>query len=223
MAKFNPILGPLRGVIGASVFSHNKGGDYVRLRQAPTNPQSVRQMQVRNVLSTLAVAWSELTDNQRTLWTEFAVERPRTDSLGNSYTLTGLQMFCAMNCVVVDAGGTAIDEPPAIGVQNPSGPGSAMTVTYTDADTIEVTPVVYPPTGGRLVVWWNGQVGPGQNPDSRQAKIVGYSAVSPIAPVSMDLPYSIQDGETCKFWIGIIDSYGQKSELLSIRSTYTAP
>ncbi|MBA7658243.1 hypothetical protein ES703_66192 [subsurface metagenome] len=40
MAIIQPILGSLRGSIGDNTFSHNRGGDYVRRRVSPTNPNS---------------------------------------------------------------------------------------------------------------------------------------------------------------------------------------
>jgi len=222
MAKFSPLLGPLRGVIGALVFTHNKGGDIVKLRQAPTNPQSARQQQVRQTLASLAAAWSELTDSDRSLWAAYAEDRPRTDPLGNSYTMTGLQAFCSLNCVLVDAGGTQIDVPPTLGIQSPGGPPGTPGVSFTDEDTISVIISPAPPTGGRAVVWWNGVVGDGQDPSFVQAKLVGYSAVDPSGATAFELPYAVQDGATCKFYLGHIDAYGQRSQVQQVRTTYTA-
>ena len=221
-ALFSPILGPLRGSIGSTVFSHNKGGDYARLRQAPTNPQSARQMAVRNILATLSVGWSELTDAQRANWKAYADDRPRTNPLGGSYTMTGLQAYCALNSVMVDSGGVAGDSPPLIGVQNPGGSGGGTTLVFTTASTITITPASAPPTGGRVVCWWNGPVGSGQDPDLKQAVLVAYSDVDPAGAVVLTLPFAVQDGETAKFWVGNIDAYGQKSELIEFRALYTA-
>jgi len=221
MAKIQYIVGIMRGSLAGVTYSHNKGGDYARKRQAPTNPGSSRQSAVRQILAALAGDWSELTDGQRALWAAYAEDRPRTDPLGGTYTMTGLQAFCSLNCVIIDSGGTQIDVPPNLGIQNPSGPGDPVGVSFTDEDTISVIFTPTPPSGGRGVVWWNGEIGAGQDPDSRQARVVGYTEEDPSGPTTMDLPYAVQDGATCKFWVGHIDAYGQRSQLIPVTVLYT--
>lgn len=113
MAKFRPILGSLRGSIADNVFSHNTFGDYIRRRTSPVNPNTPDQAAVRLIFGSNSVDFSNLlTPIQQQEWADFAVLHPRTDSLGNPYTLSGITMFNAINQVLQFYGIAAITTPP---------------------------------------------------------------------------------------------------------------
>ena len=109
-----PILGNLRGSIGANTFSHNRGGDYVRRRVAPTNRNTTRQQTMRALLASLASRWSTvLTAEQRNQWNTWAGLQAKEGPLGNSINLTGINGFIWCNTHILDAGDARIDTPPA--------------------------------------------------------------------------------------------------------------
>jgi hypothetical protein len=94
MAKFKPILGDLRGSIGDNTFSHNTWGDYVRRRVSPVNPQTSYQSKVRGWIASVARYYTEtLTETQRVRWRNWGALILRSDTLGNSYPLTGPAAF----------------------------------------------------------------------------------------------------------------------------------
>lgn len=102
------------GSIGATVYSHNRFGQYMRARSVPVNPQSSRQVAARNRLQSLAGNWSEtLTDSQREAWRSYAQTVSWLNPLGDVVTLTGINMYCRGNTAVLQAGGTRIDDGPA--------------------------------------------------------------------------------------------------------------
>jgi len=114
MAIIVPILGNLRGSVGANTFSHNRGGDYVRRRVSPTNPNSTRQQTMRTILAGLAAAWSQiLTANQRAAWNVWAANQAKEGPLGNSINLTGINGFIWCNSHILDASDARRDDPPA--------------------------------------------------------------------------------------------------------------
>lgn len=54
------------------------------------------QTEVRTNLGASSSAWRELTDAQRAAWTAFGENYAKTDSLGESYSLTGQQAFVSV-------------------------------------------------------------------------------------------------------------------------------
>lgn len=67
------LLTEASGGIAGLVFSHNKGGMYVRARTIPTNPASTRQAAVRSLMNQAANRWiDKLTVQQRADWAAYA-------------------------------------------------------------------------------------------------------------------------------------------------------
>jgi hypothetical protein len=86
------------GKQGGIVWSHNAGGPYVRNRSIPTNPNTDRQVAVRNAVRTLAIAWDQtLTQVQRDAWDLYGANVSWTNRLGQTITLTGLNHYIRSN------------------------------------------------------------------------------------------------------------------------------
>jgi hypothetical protein len=82
------------GSLGGTVFSHNRGGRYVRNRSTPTNPNSTGQQNVRANLSQAVAAWkNSLTATNRSSWDTYAANTPVLNKLGDLVNLTGQQMW----------------------------------------------------------------------------------------------------------------------------------
>ena len=102
----------LSGSVGGTVASHNKGGQYFRVRAIPTNPSTVVQQLVRNILGTLSSGWGALTTANRTAWEEFSKQNPVINALGNSILLSGQNQYIRLNSRVVRDGGASVATPP---------------------------------------------------------------------------------------------------------------
>lgn len=103
------------GKQGGVVFSHNRGGPYVRSRAVPVNPMSSRQIAVRNNLQNLAIHWNNtLTQAQRDGWGVYAQNLSWQNRLGEAIVLTGANMYLRSNAAVLQAGLTRIDDAPTI-------------------------------------------------------------------------------------------------------------
>jgi hypothetical protein len=63
--KFGAIVVDGRGKLGGHVFAKNRGGNYMRTKVTPVNPQTARQTAVRSLFGAIASAWSSLTQTQR--------------------------------------------------------------------------------------------------------------------------------------------------------------
>lgn len=98
MAKFNAILGDIRGSIAGDTFSRNTFGAYVRQKVTPVNPATNRQELVRAALASTSGRWgATLTPAQRAAWVAYAAGTPSLDVFGNQVYPTGLQRYVGTN------------------------------------------------------------------------------------------------------------------------------
>ncbi len=205
MAIFVPILGNLRGSIGGNTFSHNRGGDYTRRRVAPTNKNSTRQQTMRALLSSLASQWSSLlTPEQRILWSNWAGLQTKEGPLGNSINLTGINGFVWCNTHVLDAGDAILDNPPVDVAPNALLTMSADVSALTTADiTFADTPL-----GATLrgVLFMSLPQSGEAEPNFKQARIVGYSALAQTTPWAATLPFPVLVGQKVIFWAAVYDN-----------------
>jgi hypothetical protein len=96
----------------------------------PTNPMSPSQTTVRARFATNSQAWRALTAAQRAAWTSLGANMNRTDSLGQTYTLTGQQAFVSVNTNLLTIGQAAVSAAPAF---SPPAPIASITITATAA------------------------------------------------------------------------------------------
>lgn len=110
--KFGAFLTDMRGKVGGTIFSRNKGGAYTKNKVTPLNPQTHGQQVQRQRLSAFAQAWRELTDAQRTGWNEGAGDFPLVNVFGDTYTLAGNMLYNQLNLNLAKIGAPAISEIP---------------------------------------------------------------------------------------------------------------
>lgn len=203
-AIIQPILGTLRGSIGDNTFSHNRGGDYVRRRVSPTNPNSTRQQTMRTLLATLAGLWSTtLTPAQREAWNTWAGNQAKEGPLGNSINWTGINGYISNNTHLLDAGDSRIDDPPV--VVAPTGLLTAS-VDISAAAVGDVTFTGTPAAANHRLVMFMGLPQSGAaEPNFKQTRIVGYSAAAQASPWASSLPFTVQVGQKVVFFVAIMD------------------
>ena len=103
------------GSVGGSVWSHNRYGAYIRARSIPVNPNTDRQVAVRNIVRSLSIAWQlTLTQAQRDAWNVYAANVAWLDPLGQSVYLTGLNHYIRSNTPRLQAIAPRIDDAPVI-------------------------------------------------------------------------------------------------------------
>jgi hypothetical protein len=112
--KFGGIAQDARGKIDGIVYSRNQYGSYVRVKVSPVQPNSARQTLIRERTTTLSKRFSTvISEAQRAAWSGFATANPVPDVFGNPQALSGITSYVRLNQVVLNAGGTIIDTPPA--------------------------------------------------------------------------------------------------------------
>ena len=103
------------GSIGGTVWSRNRFGAYIRNRSVPVNPNTDRQVAVRNIVRALTIAWQNtLTSAQRAAWNVYASNVVWLNRLGQSVNLTGLNHFIRSNTPRAQNAATQVDDGPVI-------------------------------------------------------------------------------------------------------------
>ena len=86
------------GSVGDVVASHNRGGQYLRERVDPVQPDTTAQLDARSAMSQASQNWrNALDDDERSGWRLYAANSPRVNALGAAIVLTGHQQFCRSN------------------------------------------------------------------------------------------------------------------------------
>ena len=151
---------PQSGSIGGTTHSHNRAGQYTRNRRSPVQPIGTgRRATVRAVFSAASAAWSGLSAADRAAWDGFADTHPITDSLGQSITLTGHQMYVRVYSSCLNVGLPAPTTPPVI-LTLPS--VSSLVPVFDISSGISITGHVG--TGGQKIAWaFSSQMSPGRS------------------------------------------------------------
>lgn len=206
------------GSIAGSVFSHNRGGMYIRNRSIPTNPSSAFQQVVRNAMGQLSARWgSVLTQVQRDAWTTYANNVPLVDTLGDSRAVTGQNQYNRSNVPRLQAGIAGFMDaapgnfnlgsftPPSV-TFNATTDVAAVTFTNTDAWASAV--------GGYMLWWFSNPQSPSiqffKGPFRYAGKISG-AASPPASPQNITLPFPIVVGQKVFGYCRVIQVDGRVS------------
>lgn len=105
----------ISGSIGGTTHSRNRFGHYIRNRTPPVNPNTDRQVAVRNAVRSLTIAWENtLTQAQRDAWNVYGNNVVWKNRLGQDVHLTGLNHYVRSNTELVTIGDPSVDVAPII-------------------------------------------------------------------------------------------------------------
>lgn len=150
--------GSIGGITGAS----NRGGNYFRARVAPVQPRTVPQQNVRALLSSISASWKGLSTTDIAGWNALAATITLKDSLGNSYTPSGAQLFNSCNINLVNIGSAQITTPPPGTPAFPDLKGITASAAV-GAGTMAVVPGIgSAPTGYKFAVRMTAQISAGK-------------------------------------------------------------
>lgn len=181
-----PRSGSYQGVTS----SRNRFGQYVRTRATPVNPNSTFQSTVRARLSNNAAAWRGLTDVQREGWISLGASITRTDSLGQTYNLTGFDAYCLVNNNNAAAGNSLVATAPAI-----LDPGTLLTATVTLTNAaFSIAYTTTPLSAGvRLFTYASPQRSAGRNFEN-DYRLIAVSAAAAASPANVFSAYQARLG-----------------------------
>jgi hypothetical protein len=102
------------GAVGDVVASHNRGGQYIRARVIPTDPETDAQTEVRGYLAAASARYSSTAiAAHREGWAYYAASSPRVNALGADFFLTPQQQFIRTNVLRQILGLAMLDAAPA--------------------------------------------------------------------------------------------------------------
>lgn len=182
----SPRSGSYQGITS----SRNRFGQYYRTRAIPVNPNSTAQSQARSRLAGLAEIWDLLTDVQRAGWSSLGQSMTRTDSLGQTYNLTGLQAYVSVNSLNLAAGNAVVSGAPALAT-----PASLLTMTLTV--TSAAFSVAYTATplgaGARAFIFASPQRSAGRSFEA-DYRLIAVTAAAAASPANIFTAYSARLG-----------------------------
>ena len=114
--KLNSLLDDASGKFGDNVFARNPSGLYLRKHVDPEQPNSERQMDVRDRFSTFASRWATLTEEQRVGWNGLAALVTKTGKYGDLYNPSGHRLYIALNQTRAEFALATLDDAP-LGVE----------------------------------------------------------------------------------------------------------
>lgn len=131
---------PSSGSIAGTTSSHNRAGQYTRNRRSPVQPVGTgRRAFIRSAFGNASSGWSSLSAANQAAWINFAAIHPVTDSLGQSITLTGHQMFVGVAVSLLNVG-QALPTVPPVSSSTVAPVVSVFTVTHLGVITLTLTP-----------------------------------------------------------------------------------
>jgi hypothetical protein len=160
--KFGALMVDGRGKIGGHVASKNRGGNYLRTKVTPVNPQSPAQSAVRAAFTAISQAWRALTNNQRASFNGAVSNFAKTDIFGDLRNPSGANLHQRLNMNLNSVGAAFITDAPALS-------SSPVTDDFTVAANATTPSLVVSWTGGAIpagvdvVVEATEQVSPGKS------------------------------------------------------------
>jgi len=170
--------------------SRNRFGQYVRSRATPVNPNSTFQAAVRSRLANNASNWRSLTAVQQEGWASLGAMIERSDSLGQTYSLTGFLAYCLVNNNKAAAGDALVADAPAYAPPDPLTTivGTATIATLSVAYT--VTPL---PANTRLFISASPQRSAGRMYEG-DVRLITVTAAAAASPASIFSAYQARMG-----------------------------
>ena len=95
--KLGAIVVDMSGKLGGHVFAKNKGGNYMRTKTTPSNPQTIYQNTVRAIFALISAKWGNLTESARESWRTAVSSFANTNVFGDLKNPTGKALFQRLN------------------------------------------------------------------------------------------------------------------------------
>lgn len=181
--KFTAFMAEGRGKLAGSVFSKNRGGNYIRTKVTPVNPQTSSQVTVRNSFTTFAQAFRALTASQILAWNTAVANFTGTDIFGDIKTPSGINLYSRLNLNLANAGQSAISTPPL-----PTG-ATPVVITGVTADLSSTlftiaSALAAVPAGHTLIIEATGLVSPGKSFVKSEFRKIGTAAAAATFPIT---------------------------------------
>lgn len=135
------LIGPMSGSLAGVTASHNKGGQYLRLRAIPTISTTAPALAAKAFLGEGSAAFGGLTQAERDSWDRYGTLRPEVNALGDPKILSGIASHNRIFTRMRQAGDTPRTAPP-IGTD----PNAVATLSATFDIGVGTTELTFTPT-----------------------------------------------------------------------------
>jgi hypothetical protein len=114
--KMGTVIVGIRGTVGGLTCAANKSGPYARVWSRGANARTVLQGAARRDLGQWAAYWQSLDAGDQADWDTWADDpaQARTNSLGESYQMSGFQAFVGMSRNLASVGRGVIETAPVV-------------------------------------------------------------------------------------------------------------
>lgn len=111
----SPLISEARGKIGSIVFSKNRHGHYIREDKTHINVDALRAAGLIGIFRDISLYWKNiLLDAERSKWNQWARNSPLTNTLGETYHITGINAFIRTNVIFRTVSGGTHTTPPTL-------------------------------------------------------------------------------------------------------------
>jgi len=152
MALFTPgpLAGQVSGRVGSSVFSHNRGGTYIRNGTIPKKVLSPAAIAAKARLTTLSRQWQAIAADDRMAWTTWAATNPITNRLGGKTVLAPHMAYMQLNARLNLGGFAEISLPP---ITPAPAPLTSLSLACAAGAGTAVLTTAPTPVGATLALW----------------------------------------------------------------------
>src|SRR5699024_2188684 len=95
--QLGALITDARGAIGGQVIQKGNGGLMMCQKTNELPPKSLLQTNSNGKFRQCITAWRDVTASERNVWNSLSQDYPRTDQFGNTYYLSGYQIFMLVN------------------------------------------------------------------------------------------------------------------------------
>lgn len=92
------------GSIGSLTASNGNGGLYLKNKTTPSNPNTAKQVVVRNALASANTSWGSMTNANREKWEKWGATLTNKNSIGNTIKISGWAAFVGAYVLMTQAG-----------------------------------------------------------------------------------------------------------------------
>ncbi len=214
----SPLVSVGSGSVAGLTFSHNAGGNYIRARTIPTDPNTPEQQTIKAFVGNLAGLWnSTLTAAQRTGWNTYAANVPLLNALGQSRNVSGIAMYIRSNVARLQASLARIDTAPSVFTLGDfTNPSFGYDATANEIDVnFDNTDAWANEDDAAMIVWGsrpqNDTIDFFKGPYRIAGLIAGNATTAPTSPAAISAPFDAVAGQRVFERIVVVRADGRVS------------
>jgi photosystem II stability/assembly factor-like uncharacterized protein len=161
LIKFGSIITEGVGKLGGSTITKSRSGIVFKNKMSRVNSCSEIQVTMRQRITLLSKAWSQLLESQRTSWNIATTYYPQRNYFGDTVYLSGYNLYLKINLQLLLIGQSVIDTAPVRGAYVSIESASALAYNSLNYLFLSFSPTV--PTDFNYKIYASPGLSPGKN------------------------------------------------------------